>query len=63
MWPRKSNGLGVMQYREIGNTDIKVSVLGFGRMRLPTHGDVANVDKPASIDMLRYAIDHGINYF
>ena len=44
MWPRKSNGLGVMQYREIGNTDIKVSVLGFGRMRLPTHGDVANVD-------------------
>ncbi len=46
---RQSNGWGVMQYRKFGNADIKVSDLGFGRMRFPTHGNEANIDEPVSI--------------
>ena len=58
-----------MKYRKMGNK-IKwdVSVLGFGVMRLPTleveeNGEKKNViDEKPSIDMIRYAIDHGCNY-
>ena len=45
-----------------------VSVLGFGVMRLPTleyeeNGEKKDViDEKQSIDMVRYAIDHGCNY-
>ena len=54
-----------MIYRDFGNTGIKVSVLGFGCMRLPmTQRDgVEVVDDALVIPMLDKAVELGINYF
>jgi predicted aldo/keto reductase-like oxidoreductase len=51
-----------MQYRTFGSLDWKISALGFGAMRLPTLSSREIVDEPEAIRMLRYAIDHGVNY-
>lgn len=52
-----------MQYRPFGSHDFQVSALGFGMMRLPTTGaDPAAIDVPATIAMVRHAIDAGVNY-
>jgi len=52
-----------MLYRELGQTGKKVSILGFGTMRLPTlGGDDSKVDEEKAAKMIRYAIDHGVNY-
>lgn len=58
-----------MKYRNFGNLDFMVSALGFGAMRLPTDGDTSNSDRLSNnivedeaIRMIRYAIDHGVNY-
>ena len=52
-----------MQYRKFGKLDWEVSVLGFGAMRLPlADKETEKVDEPESIRMMRYAIDHGVNY-
>ncbi|MEX1349536.1 MAG: aldo/keto reductase [Desulfobacterales bacterium] len=52
-----------MKYRKFGRLDWEVAVLGFGAMRLPTIGnDPSHVDEPQAIEMIRYAIDHGVNY-
>ena len=53
-----------MQYRNFGKTDLKVSILGFGTMRLPTTTGKMDehVDEAEAIRMLRHGIDSGINY-
>ena len=54
-----------MQYRKMGNNiDWEGSALGFGCMRLPTKKKIflKVVDEPEAIKIIRYAIDHGVNY-
>ena len=42
--------------------DKKLSALGFGTMRLPKLED-GTIDEQAVAEQVRYAIDHGVNYF
>lgn len=42
--------------------DKKLSLLGFGAMRLPLLED-GEINEPLVFDMVDYAIDHGVNYF
>lgn len=44
-----------MQYREYGKTGVRVSILGFGALRLPKKQELA-------VRMLRRAFDLGVNY-
>ncbi|UCG90670.1 MAG: aldo/keto reductase [Candidatus Heimdallarchaeota archaeon] len=52
-----------MHYRKLGKTEIQVSALGFGCMRLPTlkPGEPA-IDREEAIRLIRKGIDSGINY-
>lgn len=49
-----------MLYREMPKTGDKISILGFGCMRLP--GGQMNPGEKESIEQIRYAIDQGVNY-
>lgn len=52
-----------MKYRKFGRLDWKVSALGFGAMRLPVlNNEFSNINQAEAIKMIRYAIDHGVNY-
>ena len=59
-----------MKYRKMGNLDWNVSALGFGCMRLPTKSIKDKetnelkqvINRDYAIEMIRYGIDHGINY-
>ncbi|MCI9176841.1 MAG: 4Fe-4S binding protein [Lachnospiraceae bacterium] len=51
-----------MIYKEF--QDLKLSALGMGAMRLPvTGGKDADIDETATAEMVKYAFDHGVNYF
>lgn len=49
----------------MGRLDIEVSALSFGLMRLPTRGNkfLGRVKTEEAIEMIRSAIDQGVNYF
>jgi predicted aldo/keto reductase-like oxidoreductase len=50
-------------YRNFGKTNEKVSVLGFGAMRLPAlDNDPTKIDEKEAIKMIRYSIDQGVNF-
>src|SRR4030042_2904922 len=52
-----------MKYRRFGKLDWEVSILCFGVMRLPLIDEnPTHLNEVESIKMIRYAIDHGINY-
>ena len=62
-----------MLYRNLGKTNLNVSILGFGCMRLPIQdgsGSGPDIFDPNKVinegeakNMIQYAIDHGVNYF
>lgn len=51
-----------MRYRPHGLTGVSVSALGFVMLRLPMLADGKTVDETQTIDMMRHAIDNGLNY-
>ena len=68
--PVQEPPVGKMTYRENPKTKEKVSILGYGMMRLPaTNGKPFGRDNDAEIDQeminkqVDYAIEHGVNYF
>ncbi|HMK46793.1 MAG TPA: aldo/keto reductase [Methanocella sp.] len=50
-----------MRYKKTKNCGEELSILGFGCMRLPATSE-GKVDRPQAIQLIRYGIDHGINY-
>jgi predicted aldo/keto reductase-like oxidoreductase len=50
-----------MLYRRMKKVDSDLSILGFGCMRLPMTKDGC-IDEEQATEMLRYAINHGVNY-
>jgi predicted aldo/keto reductase-like oxidoreductase len=52
-----------VQYRSFPKLNWRPSALGFGAMRLPViDGDQSKVNIPEATRIIRYAIDHGVNY-
>ena len=56
--------VGQMTYRENPKTKEKVSILGYGMMRLPSKVDNSDeYDQDMINKQIDYAIEHGMNYF
>ena len=52
-----------MIYREFGKTGEKVSVLGYGNMRLPVvNNQYDHIDQTEALRLVRHAVDMGVNY-
>lgn len=50
-----------MKYRKLGNTDMEVSILGFGASPLGNVFDECT--EKDGVETVHYAIDHGVNFF
>ncbi len=50
-----------MKYRKLGKTDLSVSLLAYGLMRLPIEKSQSNFTQP--IELIKYAVKNGINFF
>ncbi|WP_440948413.1 aldo/keto reductase [Methanosarcina sp. T3] len=50
-----------MMYRKMPKNGDELSILGFGCMRLPVT-DSGAIDEKRAMSLVRYAIDHGVNY-
>ena len=50
-----------MQYRKFRSVEKEISLLGLGVMRLPRLEN-GKADEKTGIDLIRYAVDHGVNY-
>ncbi len=51
-----------MEMRKFQGLDVEVFPLGFGCMRLPTKGKNKKIDRAKATEMVRHAIDEGVNY-
>jgi len=52
-----------MKYRTFEKTGERISLLGFGTMRFPVvNGNMSKINESEAIQMIRTAIDNGINY-
>ncbi len=53
-----------MLYRKFGKTHERVSILGFGCMRLPIlpGGDPTKINEKLALELVHHAIDEGVNY-
>lgn len=54
---------GQMTYRTNNSTGDRVSILGYGMMRLPFSHSGKEIDQDAVNDLVDYALAHGVNYF
>ena len=61
-----------MRYRKLGKTNLDVSVLGFGAMRLPMSGSPGGlasfdpnipIDEVEAMKIINHALEQGVNYF
>ena len=53
-----------MQYRPFADTASRMSLLGFGTMRLPVIGEKqSDIDEQKALQMIDYAYENGVNYF
>ena len=61
---KEDNEYGRMTYRTSNSTGDRISLLGFGMMRLPG-GDSKDeiIDQEAVNRLVDYALEHGVNYF
>ena len=55
--------VGQMTYRENPTTKDKVSLLGYGMMRLPMKPDSEEFDQEMINRLTDYAMEHGVNYY
>lgn len=51
-----------MRYRPCGRNNIMLSALGFGTLRLATLSDGKTLNEKLGIELIRRAIDNGVNY-